>query len=547
MKKILSVLILLVLCQLSAQEKPSVEEWQDDIRFLQKTVHQKYPFLFKKITAEAFDKKIDAFYGAVPDLEAHEIVVGFSKIIALFKYGHTRMSFRDSPVPFHSLPLDLYRFKDGLYIKAAHQEYKELIGATVVAIENKPIEQVLKAVYPTVPAENSMFYDAYGLDHLMIPEILHAQGITTSLNTKITLTLKKEDGTFDYTVDAIKNLDIPLKYGEIRPDSDWTNGRDTTQTPYYLRHFDKVYYFEYLADAKTVYVRHSRIRNDDHENVTTFYNRLFDFIDANEVEKLILDVRLNGGGNNYLNKPIITGIIGNEKINQPGKFFVITGRRTFSACQNLINELDNYTNVLFVGEPSSENINFYGDNKRVTLPNSKLPVYLSFAWWQDKPQWENADYITPHYPVEMTYQDYVANQDPVLDVALNFKSKAFILDPMEYLAQLFEEGKYDLIASEAKRMVNDSGYNFFDFETQFNRVGQMLLGNNNEGALFVLGMNAELFPESLNAWYNLAQAYLEVGEINKATKNYQKVIQLDPKSTAATSARSKLEKIQKRD
>ena len=70
-----------------------------------------------------------------------------------------------------------------------------------------------------------------------------------------------------------------------------------------------------------------------------------------------------------------------------GKLFVLIGRRTFSAAQNLTNELDNYLPVIFVGEPTGENINFMGDNRPVTLPRSGLTFYLSWAWWQDKPQW----------------------------------------------------------------------------------------------------------------------------------------------------------------
>jgi len=74
-------------------------------------------------------------------------------------------------------------------------------------------------------------------------------------------------------------------------------------------------------------------------------------VEKNDVEKLVLDVRMNGGGNNQLIKPIITGIIQLKKINKKGKFFCIIGRRTFSACQNLVNELERYTEVIFVGEP----------------------------------------------------------------------------------------------------------------------------------------------------------------------------------------------------
>lgn len=170
---------------------------------------------------------------------------------------------------------------------------------------------------------------------------------------------------------------------------------------------------------------------------------------------MVLDVRLNGGGNNYKNKPIVTGIIESKKINKIGKFIVILGRRTFSACQNLVNELDNYTNVIFIGEPTSENINFYGDNNRVELPNSKIPAYLSFAWWQDKPQWENDDWLAPHIAVDMRFEEYRTNQDPVLDTALAFSDDNFITDPMRYMTNLYMAGKMEQLATDTKRMIND--------------------------------------------------------------------------------------------
>lgn len=543
MKKIISSLLFLLVFSGFSQSNVSIQEWQEDLRFLQKTVNEQYSFLFKKVKASEFNEAVESFYQAIPAMEQHEIVVGFSRIIALFKYGHTRMAYSDSPVQFHSIPVEFYRFNDGLYIKSAHKDYQNIIGGKVHKIQDVAIDKVMKAVYPTVPVENAMFFDAYGLDHMTIPEVLHAQGITEQLELEMTLLLEKDDKEFEYTLKATTDLWPPMHYGEVKPDSDWVNGRNKSQTPLYLKNFDKIYYYEYLEESKTVYVRHSRIQNDKTEDVKDFYNRIFEFIESNDVEKFVMDVRLNGGGNNFLNKPIITGIISNKKINQPGKFFVITGRRTFSAAQSLINELDNYTNVLFVGEPSSENINFYGDNKRVVLPKSGLPVYLSFAWWQDKSQWQNADYIKPHYPVEMTYENYISNQDVVLDVILNFKSTNFVLNPMEYLTKQFEQGKLELVKNEAKRMASDSAYSFIDFEREFSSVGFVMLGNNNQGAIFVFELAAEIFPESQNSWSNLGQAQMEIGDFKAAKESYEKVLSISQEGGAAMTAKRMLKKM----
>ena len=149
-------------------------------------------------------------------------------------------------------------------------------------------------------------------------------------------------------------------------------------------------------------------------------------------------MKLNGGGNNHKNKPVVTGVIETEKINQAGKFFVILGRQTFSACQNLVNELDNYTNVTFVGEPSGENINFYGDVNAVHLPNSGIPVRLSFAWWQDKNPWDERPWMPPHIYVEMSSEDYFTNHDPVLEAIWTAKPGARF-DPIAHIMELFEQ------------------------------------------------------------------------------------------------------------
>jgi tetratricopeptide (TPR) repeat protein len=285
--------------------------------------------------------------------------------------------------------------------------------------------------------------------------------------------------------------------------------------------------------------------DDKEETIAAFYKKVFEFIDKNDVEKLVIDVRLNGGGNNYKNKPVITGIIESKKINKPGKLFVIIGRRTFSACQNLVNEFSNYTNALFVGEPTAENINFYGDTRRVELPKTGIPVFLSFAWWQDKPQWENADWLAPQLAVDMSFDDYKTNKDPVLDACLNFNDKDVVLDPVGRLKELFIAGKMDEVEKEATKMVADPKYRYYNFETKFNDAGyNMLNGNQTDAALFVFQLNTKLFPKSANAWDSFAEANWKAKKIDKAIEYYNKAIELDPHGVTGDNSRNMLKKIQ---
>lgn len=519
-------------------------DWQADLRFLQQTVHKDYAFLFKNISATQFDASVEQLYKEMPSLQEHERLAGLARIVASFKYGHTDIGWRESPVKYHVAPLNFYWFSDGVYVEGTDKDHAAILGAKLLKVEGVPVQEALASLKWLVPAENDQYYKGYGLDFLAIPEALHAQKVSKALKNTISYTFEKEGKTFEYTITALDAFRLPRSYGFIRKGSGWLTVRDTSFTPNYLKNLENIYYYEYLPASKTVYVRQSQVQDDPKEAIPAFYKKVFAFIEQNDVEKLVLDVRLNGGGNNYKNKPVVTGIIESKKINKPGKLFVIIGRRTFSACQNLVNELSNYTNALFVGEPTAENVNFYGDNRRVELPNSKTPVFLSFAWWQDKPQWENAPWLAPHLAVDMSFADYRSNKDPMLETCLTFSEKDAVIDPMGKLRDLFMAGKLDEVESIATAMVADPKYRYMNFEDRFNKAGyDMLNGKQTDGALFVFKLNTKLYPQSANAWDSYGEALWKAKQIDKAIESYNKAIALDPTGVTGDNARNMLKQI----
>lgn len=550
MKKTLIILSLFLSFQLWSQETLTKAQWQEDLRFIQNTIHNEYSHLFVKTTKDIFDAEVETLYKDIPNLQEHEIIVGVSRLLSLFKYGHTYISFHQKPFEFSQLPFNLDHFNDGIYIQGAHKNYPEAVGAKVIAIEGKPISEVLKAIEPTVEAENSQFFKAYGINNIRYPEILHAQRITKTLQNNVTLTLEKNGKTFSQSFTALeKGKRVPTHRGYVHQNENWLDARDQSITPLYLQELDKIYFSEYLAKEKVMYVRHSRIRDEAEESTKDFYARVFNEIETNDVEKLVIDLRLNGGGNNYLNKDVIKEIIKCEKINKIGKLFVIIGKRTFSACQNLVNEIDNYTNVIFVGEPTAENINFWGDNRPVTLPNSAIDISLSYLWWQDKPALENADWIAPSIPVTMSFNEYASNQDPVLQAALTFNRKDFKPKPMDYITSLYLSGQTQKLAEELPKMIQDPLYAFCDFETELNMLGNILLQSGRtqqlQASTQVFSMILQLFPNSAITYKNLSLAYLKLGNTQKAKELLHKTITLDADGDIGKSAKKILLDIKK--
>jgi len=504
---------------LNGQESLTKQQWQEDLRFLEKTVNSEFPFLFKKVEKEHWNNEVEKFYASIPDLEDHEIKVGLTRMVSLFKYGHTQIPF-GTVSENRVLPVNLYHFKDGVYVEGTFKEHSEILGAKLLKIGNVAVEEALKMIRPVVPVENDSYFRAYGLRFLTAPNVLHAQGVIPSLTEKISLTFEKDGKELEYELPTISTDELSRDYGFTIPNEKWTSVREQGSTPLYLKELNSSYfYFEYLPESKILYARQSSVFNHEKESIKEFYNRLFEFIDNNEISKLIYDVRLNGGGNNFNNKQFIQGIMARPKINAHGKFIFIIGRNTFSACQNLTNEIENYTNAIMIGEPTAENKNFFGDNKKVTLPNSKMNAYLSFAWWQDKAPWDGAEATTPQFLKEPTFEEYRTNQDPVVDFAMNNDFEAFIPNPMEHFTKLFVDGEMEQLKTDANRIVKDPLYAHIPFENEFIQVGRtMLFQEQYESAAFLYGMFTENFPENADMWEGLGKALKGMGNTTEAEK-----------------------------
>ncbi|GAA4271556.1 hypothetical protein U6A24_13295 [Aquimarina gracilis] len=228
-----------------AQETITDSQWQEDLKFLQKEVHNNFPFLFKKIKQEEWDAEVEKLHNQIPNLKEHEIKVGLSRIVSMFQYGHTQITF-GTVAKYGVLPVNLYHFKDGVYIEGVQKAHQKALGAKVLKVERMEIEKALSAVRPVVPVENDQYFKAYGLRFLTVPTVLHAQRVIPKLSDKVTLTLEKEGNVFEYTFPTIPLKDLSRDYNLTIPNDMWLSARKNDKTPLYLKHLnEKFYYYEY--------------------------------------------------------------------------------------------------------------------------------------------------------------------------------------------------------------------------------------------------------------------------------------------------------------
>jgi len=541
------ILVVIISCCLWAgTQAQTATDWQQDLRWLQQTVHTKYSNLFYNIPVADWDKAVDALYADIPRLNNNQVLAGFIQLVALFHIGHTQMNtFRlhgsNSGMLLHRYPFQLYWFSDGLYIKRAHKDYTDAVGGKIMRIGNMSATEAFKAIRPLVSFENEQGYLSNGVAFLSIPEFIQTQGIYPS-DTEVPITYIKngKETTTIFKAGADNNIFSPT--GLLIP-KDWVDAATASPSPLWRKEESAFRYMELLPGTATLYVRHSATMDDGDKTVAAFFNNMSAYIEKNNVEKLVLDIRLNGGGNNYLNKSIITNIIASKKINKSGKFFCIIGRRTFSAAQNLVNELEKYTEVIFVGEPTSENVNFYGDTKTEILPNSNIAVNLSWLWWQNLDPRDKRKATAPQIATDMRFEDYVTGNDPAMNVIQQYdQMKAF----MPVFSELADAGKTNEALQMAKKYLADPVNRYFiaSIENQVNEAGYKMLKTQPQVANTYFGINIQLFPQSANAYDSYAESFMAMGKMEEAIRYYEMAIAKDqPGGATAENARNMIAKI----
>jgi hypothetical protein len=285
-------------------------------------------------------------------------------------------------------------------------------------------------------------------------------------------------------------------------------------------------------------VQFNKVGDEPDETIAAFAGRLRAFVDSAAVDRLVLDLRLNRGGDGTLNRPLLLSLIRSPKLEGSGRLFVLIGRSTFSAAQFLVHDLEEYTEAVFVGEPTAGKPNSYGDSRRITLPNSGITVRVSIFYWQRSHPLDTRQWKGPDVAAELTSRDYRANVDPAMRAVLAYRSEPSLAERMR---DAFAAGD----SAGALRLhldyTADPRHAYADTERELNALGYELLRQGRQGqAIAVMQLNAADHPESSNAFDSLGEAYREAGRRQEAIRSYERAVALDPANENAIQALEQL-------
>ncbi len=507
-------------------------QWRVDLQAMRRGMDSHHKNLYHSTTPQQFDQAFATLDHDLPTLSDAQITVRLMAIGTLVNDGHSRVDLDFRPGKSH-VGLWLVRYSDGLFIEDATPGNEALLGARVERIGNVPADEAVARARTLISCEpgNKGRQQSWPLSMLLAdPLVLNGLGLTASPD-EATYTVSQNGRSFTVALKpSVNGRDMhPFLKGWLSAIT--ARGDQPLPDPW----TENIAFAE-VPSAHALYLQFNSVYPPSGETMDQLAASLEHFVANHNDDRLIIDLRDNGGGDNSNLRPLLIAIA-RSRFNHRGHLFVLIGPATFSAAQNFTSRIETATEAIFVGQPTGSNVNFYGDTANFNLPNSHLTVKMSNLWWQDKDPRDNRTATFPEIAIAPdTFADALAGKDAALHYALYAPAPP----RLEALVASAAAQGHDQALAALNTYTADPQHRYTtdftgDLEARLNLLGYRLMQSGHaQTAATVLQIIADTHPGSWNAFDSLGDVYEALHDDTLARASYRRSLQLNPANTHAT-------------
>ena len=535
--KYLTSILIFVLGVSSVESQITKKDILEDLKSLQHFIDTSHVAPYRLVTKKEFQRIVNSAERRIGKKEECDAscFMEYLKVIAALNDGHSVMASSSRNEIFGYLPITVKWFEDGLYVVRINEENASILGSKLVKVNGIDISLVLTKLRAVVPHGNDSRFKKYAYSYLRLPGLLYALGITTNSAQSTFSFLKNgvlSDVTFDNMPDEVYEKTTFVEYDSVKD-----------SLPFSRQKPEDYYWFTYDSIHKAFYFQYNRIGNMKTERASVFASRMWEAVDTLEIDKFILDVRDNGGGQFAYALPFIQGILDRPKINARGKLFVISGYNTFSAALDLVRNLEVKSNAIIIGEPPGDYAASSGDAESFVLPQTKVKIQLSTVFHPTVFENDNRKEILLDKFIETHWKHYKANKDPLYDYVINYNETIpEIADSKGYGESI---GRYNYDAEKDMVLTDINGKLHLEISQSMFSPLYILDEKNSMFATEVVGLKVEIMREALKLYFpdgtarkfkrketkdKSALDYLYSGNFDKASAKYEAIKKENPQS-----------------
>lgn len=377
-----------------------IEKWEKDLNYLQEALPNKHANLFFKMDKNEFYNDIDNLKNNLSNMTDEEITIEIYRILAKVGDPHTKV-YKEYEKRF---PVIFSYFGDDIYLTHTSDDYSEAINCKLKAVNGIDVDEIKNRLNPLVSQANEAKIKYTSPSFLQRPDILKGVGIINDGESAVFTFENNKGNDFNLDIKAVDN-----ESGIINMDDNYDEN-----VPLYRQRSDLNYWYKYLEEDKILYFKYNHCTEYDEESgdINKVIDEMIDYIDKDKVNKIVIDIRDNGGGRDNRLHSLIDKIYESD-LNDYNKFFVIVGKATFSASIVDACLIRKNTNATFLGEPTGGTPRHYGVTKGFSLPNSKLKISYSTTFVNVSDDYNES--FMPDKKIEVTIDDYKNNIDPVME------------------------------------------------------------------------------------------------------------------------------------
>ena len=387
----------------------------DDIQQLRSDLPKLHMNLFFQLEEKVFHRELEQLASRLGELSSPEVQLELSRIVASIGDGHTALQLDFNK--FDVLPIQMNSFKDGVFIVGVHPDYAQLLGQQVVAIGGVGIEELQDRVGRFVSTDNA-YYQQLVVPQYYLPlaAALKLSGADITSGS-VSVVVRDADDSADIETDELTVEVKAMAYPEFAAAEKLTAA---ASIPLFEQKENLNYWYQRLEESDVIYFKYRRCQGIT--GIVRLQERLMAELDERPPRALIVDLRLNGGGNSLLIAAFLEYLKSNETLNQSERLFVVLGPKTFSSAVLNAIEFKQKTRATLVGQPTGGRPNHFGEVKFLQLENTGLRVSYSTKYFRKYADGD-PDTIQPEVLIQPTFDDYRTGRDPVLEWVLTQSAK----------------------------------------------------------------------------------------------------------------------------
>mgnify|MGYP000867220884 CR=1 FL=1 len=368
-----------------------------DLKTFATTLADRHKNPWANVKADVFADACAEVFSQADNLDQTAFYFALCRLAALMGDSHTTVTASTAVASsMRYLAIQLTPIGGRHVVTAIASPYADLVGGCVTAINGTPIEEASRVLASYVSADNEVWRMQQCARLMRNASALGHCRIIDQVGSCL----------FTITTDGQEiEVTIPLAEPGMEYSYLQTNRPPTSPGTEFYRIVD-------MGTSAVVFIQYNQCSEDNAYPLDDFNADIEQAIMAKHPQKVIVDLRYNGGGDSRLFEPTVK-LLGRLQKSYGFQLFALIGSSTFSSAILNALHLKARTDCTLAGTPSGGSASHYGEVKRFTLPASLHQVGYSTKYFHADGAPDGS--LMPDVEIELDTEDIRNGIDTVVE------------------------------------------------------------------------------------------------------------------------------------